>query len=178
MLTRKDIVSTSDSKCAEAHIIMVLTGLTWEELRKVEDYYGAALRHFVDAEILTREESYDNAVYLYGNSAECTLKTMIMIYFGENGREILKNRYKHDMKLLIQELLYFITNSSAMALLDPTLGLKLQAFALPKALFQEHPERRYAQNGKFAQEDAINCRQATRFLLDEMIKQSVDGYIP
>lgn len=43
----------------------------------VQKFYEAALRHFVDAQILEREECYDNAVYLYGNAAECALKALM-----------------------------------------------------------------------------------------------------
>lgn len=37
------------------------------------DFYDAAIRHYIDGTILQGEECYDNALYLYGNSVECTV---------------------------------------------------------------------------------------------------------
>lgn len=142
-----------------------------------ECYYEAAIRHLVDGSILHREECYDNAVYLFGNAAECALKSLIMVYCGKNGRLILQRRYGHDIENLIGDLYNFIVNSEEAAALDPVLGIKLQKFFLPEALFHDHPERRYAENGKFDSTDTEKCRDAAEFLTNEMIKQHIDGYI-
>ena len=142
-----------------------------------EHFYEAAIRHFVDAGILKKEQCYDNAVNLYGNSAECALKTLIEGYCGADSNKILKNKYGHKPEALTRDLFYFIENSSAAALLDPALGLKRQIFAFPEVLFRGHPERRYMQNGTFTPVDAEQCEEAVHALVDEMIKQYIDGYI-
>ena len=142
-----------------------------------EHFYEAALRHFVDAGILKEEACYDNAVNLYGNSAECALKAMIEGYCGLDSKKILKNKYGHNPESLTKDLFYFIENSSATALLDPALGLKRQIFSFPEVLFRGHPERRYMQNGTFSSVDAQQCEGAAHALMDELIKQYIDGYI-
>lgn len=142
-----------------------------------EQYYESALRHFADAGILQGEECYDNAVYLYGNSAECALKTLIEVYCGVDSKNILMKKYSHDLKQLAKDLFNFIANSSSVALLDPALGLKQQTFMVPEVLFRDHPERRYAGNGTFSVEDVNQCEKAAHILIDEMIKQYMDGYI-
>ncbi|MDE7325899.1 MAG: hypothetical protein K2N63_06455 [Lachnospiraceae bacterium] len=142
-----------------------------------EKFYEAALRHFVDAGILKVQECYDNAVYLYGNSAECALKTMIKTYCGVNSKNIFMNKYKHDLKKIAGDLFSFVVNSSTIALLDPALGLKQQIFTVPEVLFRDHPERRYEGNGIFTLGDAEECERAVHIMIDEMIKQYMDGYI-
>lgn len=145
-----------------------------------ENYYEAAIRHFVDGSILQQEGCYDNAVCLYGNSAECSLKSLIEVYCGENSRAILQYRYGHNGKNLKDDLYSFIANSANALItssLDPALGLKLQAFDMPELLFQDHPERRYDKNGRFSQNDAELCKCAALFLTKELIRQYIDGYI-
>ncbi len=140
-------------------------------------FYEAAIRHFVDAGILLKEESADNAVYLFGNSAECCLKSLIEVYCSTRREQILRYKYGHHIDDLTNDLFEFITNSSDVPSLDPVLGLKLQAFQLPGVLSFEHPQRRYACNGKFTLADAEQCQRATQFLIREMIKQHLDGYL-
>ncbi len=158
----------------------------------VQKFYEAALRHFVDAQILEREECYDNAVYLYGNAAECALKAMLENYCRPgnfNNRNypnprnplsseaVLKNGYGHFIDSLAKDMNNFIVNSSVVAILDPSLALKQQAFIIPEVLSRDHPERRYAGNGIYTLADAQECEKVTHVLVDEMIKQHLDGYI-
>lgn len=158
----------------------------------VQKFYEAALRHFVDAQILEQEECYDNAVYLYGNAAECALKALIENYCRPNNfnslnnpnprnplssEEILKKGYGHFINSLAKDMNNFILNTSTMAILDPSLALKQQAFIIPEVLSRDHPERRYAGNGIFTLADAQECESATHILVNEMIKQHLDGYI-
>lgn len=158
----------------------------------VQKFYEAALRHFVDAQLLEREECYDNAVYLYGNAAECALKALMENYCrpgsfnGTNNsnprnplssEEVLKNGYGHFINLLARDMNNFIVNSSTVAVLDPSFALKLRAFIIPEVLSRDHPERRYAGNGIFTMADAQECERITHVLVNEMIKQHLDGYI-
>lgn len=144
-----------------------------------ENFYQAAIRHYVDGMILLQEECFDNAVGLFGNSAECALKSLVEVYCGENSKQILKYGYSHEGKTLINDLCYFITNSNdiSVLLLDPALALKLQGFVMPVSLFQNHPERRYAKDGEFHFQDAEDCKYAVGFLMREMIIQRIDGYL-
>lgn len=146
----------------------------------MEHYYEAAIRHFIDGCLLNREECYDNAVGLFGNSAECALKSLIVVFCGTNSGNILQYGYGHKGTDLISDLYNFIvnsTNSSVSLSLDPALGLKLNDFTLPDALFRDHPERRYFENDRFNKDDADHCKKATEFLINEMIRQHIDGYI-
>ncbi|WP_455617076.1 hypothetical protein [Eisenbergiella sp.] len=145
-----------------------------------ENFYEAAIRHFIDGCVLQQEESYDNAVCLFGNSAECALKSLIEVYCGENRQQILRKGYGHKGEELLKDLYSFLvnsTNTAAYLSLDPALGLKLQDFNLPIVLFQEHPERRYNKNGCYSDTDASECKNSTEFLINEMIRQHIDGYI-
>ena len=142
-----------------------------------EHYYEAGIRHFIDGSILMQKECFDNAVCLYGNSAECALKCLMAVFCGETGRFILQHGYGHKGLILKNDLYGFVTNSSITPLLDPILGLKLQDFEVPECLFQDHPERRYDKNGRFNQHDAESCEGAARFLMNELIRQHIDGYI-
>ena len=142
-----------------------------------ENYYEAGIRHFLDGCVLLQEECYDNAVGLFGNSAECALKNLIEVFCGERSREILQFKYGHAGKNRMNDLYSFIVNSSVTSLLDPALGLKLHSFELPDVLFQGHPERRYAGNGQFLPEDVNACKDAVDFLIKEIITQHIDGYI-
>lgn len=142
-----------------------------------EDYYEAAIRHFVDAGILQQGECYDNAVCLLGFSAECALKALIETYCGDNRREILQKKYGHKGEALFGDLYHFIANSSMVSALDPALGLKLYDYVLPDVLFQEHPDRRYAKSGRFSSSEVEACREAVGYLIRAMISQRIDGYI-
>lgn len=84
-----------------------------------EHFYEAAIRHYVDGTILQQEECSDNAVYLYGNSAECALKSLIKVFCGERSRDILQFKYGHDGVNLKEDLFGFITNASIAPSLDP-----------------------------------------------------------
>lgn len=142
-----------------------------------EHYYEAAIRHFIDADILQQEECYDNSVCLFGFSAECALKALIKVFCGENCCQILQYKYGHNGDKLIHDLYIFITNASMISALDPALGLKLHDYALPQILFSDHPDRRYAGNDQFSGTDVEYCKAAVIFLIKEMISQHVDGYI-
>ncbi|HEV7666886.1 MAG TPA: hypothetical protein VGS22_00055 [Thermoanaerobaculia bacterium] len=42
-----------------------------------EDYAAAASRHLIDARLLAAESRWDNALYLSGYTAECSLKAVV-----------------------------------------------------------------------------------------------------
>lgn len=142
-----------------------------------EHFFDAALRHYTDACILLQNDCPDNAVCLFANSAECVLKSLIEVYIGQNNRSILQYGYGHKGTCLLNDLYLFISNSFYASLLNPALGLKLYDFLLPDMLFHEHPERRYAETGRFNSQDSSACKSAAEFLIQEMIEQSIDGYL-
>ena len=41
-----------------------------------ENFYEAAVRHWIDGTILQEQEEYDNAVCMQGFAAECALKKL------------------------------------------------------------------------------------------------------
>ena len=42
-----------------------------------EEFYEAAVRHWIDGTILEQQEEYDNAVCMQGFAAECALKKIM-----------------------------------------------------------------------------------------------------
>ena len=42
-----------------------------------ENFYEAAVRHWIDGTILQEQEEYDNAVCMQGFAAECALKKIM-----------------------------------------------------------------------------------------------------
>lgn len=139
-----------------------------------EDFYGAAVRHWVDGAILEEQGEYDSAVCMQGFAAECALKKILEK--GRSNEEIRK--YGHFGPGLLRDIeMMLLGDISLAAVIDPACGLRLSSFSLPEILFYQHPDRRYFRDGIYSDEDARECRNAAEDLLKEMFRLRLDGYI-
>lgn len=141
-----------------------------------EDFYEAAIRHFVDGRILEMNECYDNALYLFGYAAECSLKCIMSEYLSQSSNSGVRG-YNHNILELFENLNDFTGNDGIVSEFDPALGLKLQNLSFPEALSRNHPERRYLSNGQFNEKDVKECERVVEFLIKEMISLQIDGYL-
>ena len=122
-----------------------------------ENYFEAAVRHWVDGKILEENGEYDNAVCMQGFAAECAMKKILSAGFSDG--EV--RRYSHQGETLLQDMTMMMTNDNELlSILDPACRLRLSDISLPQILFKEHPERRYYPDGKYGQEEARQCREA------------------
>ena len=53
-----------------------------------DNYPAAAMRHFIDAELLKERGRYDNAMCHYAFSAECVLKSLYELCSSRSGRAL------------------------------------------------------------------------------------------
>lgn len=138
------------------------------------DFYESAIRHWIGGCILEQEEEYDSAVGLLGFSAECTLKA-IMNWVNCDGDV---KKYSHFGEELFADLkILLLGDMTTVTLLEPGCGLRLSSMVLPQILFQDHPERRYFKDGQFSKDDTLNCREAVKSLIREMVSMRLDGVI-
>lgn len=63
----------------------------------VEDFAGSAGRHWADAELLLQEGRKENADQLYGISAECALKTVLINPPSHSNAGDLPGAYRHHV---------------------------------------------------------------------------------
>ena len=139
-----------------------------------ENFYDAAVRHWLDGKILEENEEYDNAVCMQGFSAECTLKKILLAGIPED----VIRKYSHEGNSMLDDLVMLLMNDNeALSILDPACGLRPSKIFLPQILFANHPERRYYSDSTYSKEDAKLCRETTEQLLSEMFRLYVDGYI-
>lgn len=139
-----------------------------------EDFYEAAMRHWVDGNILEREGEYDNAVCMLGFSAECALKKMAESMYCR--RDI--RRYSHFGEILFEDIKMMLSGDMGLAImLDPACSLRFSTISLPEVLFLEHPERRYFGDGVYSEEDAKSCKAVVESLVKELAYMRLDGYI-
>jgi hypothetical protein len=65
-----------------------------------ENYADAAVRHWTDAELLAKEKRMENADQLYGLSAECALKSALVLLPGFSSNAILHDSYRKHVNEL------------------------------------------------------------------------------
>lgn len=141
----------------------------------MENFYEAAVRHWIDGGILEANGEYDNAVCMAGFAAECALKAML-----ETGYAVHKIRkaYGHRGNEIMQDITVMLQGDMQLAtVLDPEYGLRLSGIILPGALFSDHPDRRYRQDYIYSREDAESCLNAAYALIKEMASMRIDGYL-
>lgn len=138
-----------------------------------DDFYEAAIRHWIDGKILEEQGEYDNAVCMQGFAAECALKKIMdMLHFMDDVK-----KYGHSGEDLFQDLKVVLSGDMEVsALINPVCGLRLSAVSLPPILFQDHPSRRYFKDGRYSEENAEECKNAAYSLIKEMANMYLDGY--
>lgn len=144
-----------------------------------EDFYEAAIRHWIDACILEEQGEYDNTVCMQGFAAECALKKILEKIVDETEKAIKNIRaYRHFGDVLFQDIAMMLSSGVGLAdVIDPASVLRLSQIQLPQILFQDHPERRYFKDGIYQAADASACREAAEKLIREMVRMRLDGHI-
>lgn len=148
-----------------------------------EDFYEAAVRHWIDGIILEEQKEYDNAVCMQGFAAECALKKIMekvrSIKMRDSDEiEKYKKGYSHLGEAMMRDIqIMLLVDMELLAILEPSCALKLSKMELPHILFQDHPERRYFRDGTYTKADAEDCRKAADSLIKEMMYMRVDGYL-
>lgn len=138
-----------------------------------ENFYEAAIRHWVDGCILEAQEEYDNAVCMQGFAAECALKAILGKEYPENTR-----RYGHRGKELFVDIeMILLGDMGLTAMLDPASGMRLSRIPLPDILFDKHPERRYYGDKTYSKEDAEICRTVAERCIKVISGLRLDGYL-
>lgn len=138
-----------------------------------EDFYEAAIRHWIDGIILDEKGEYDNAVCMQGFAAECALKKIMDMLHVINDVK----KYNHFGEELFQDIkMILLGDLELTTLIHPSCGLRLSAISLPVVLFQDHPGRRYFKDGSYSKEDAKECKNVVNNLIEEMAKMYLDGY--
>ncbi|WP_062306083.1 HEPN domain-containing protein [Alicyclobacillus sendaiensis] len=106
----------------------------------MDAYAQAATRHLRDSKLLFGNQRFDNAVYLAGYVAECSMKAMIEVF----DRHSNPRQFGHNLRKLQQEGL----NRSIR--LQPKLHSFLSSFAIDSTeLAKGHPDRRYWATGRW-----------------------------
>lgn len=148
-----------------------------------EDFYEAALRHWIDGILLEDHGEYDNAVCLQGFAAECALKKIMekvlsVKMITSEKMEQYKKQYSHWGEELLQDIqMMLLADTELLTILEPSSALRLSKTKLLPILFQDHPERRYFKDGTYTEEDARDCRKAADGLIKLMLRMRVDGYL-
>ena len=139
-----------------------------------EDFYEAAIRHWIGGRIFGREEKDDKTVCMQGFAAECALKKIMeKIEFFEFAK-----KYSHSGDELFRDVKMLLLGDMVSAvMIHPGLGLKLSSIALPKIVFDDHPARRYFEDDIFSMADARDCQNAAELLIREMVSMRLDGYL-
>ncbi len=148
-----------------------------------ENFYEAAVRHWIDGTILQEQEEYDNAVCMQGFAAECALKKIMekvrSVKMSTSGEiEKYKKQYSHWGETLLQDIqIMLLADMELLTILEPSCALKLSKTELPLILFKDHPQRRYFKDGAYTKADAEACQKAAGGLIKEMLHMRVDGYL-
>ena len=148
-----------------------------------EDFYEAAVRHWIDGAILEEQEEYDNAVCMQGFAAECALKKIMekvrsVKMSGSGEIEKYKKEYSHWGEAIMRDIqMLLLADMELLTILEPSCALRLSKMELPPILFRNHPERRYFKDSTYTKADAGSCRNAAGSLIKEMLYMRVDGYL-
>lgn len=131
-----------------------------------ESFSSAAGRHLQDAQILLRNQRWDNAVYLAGYVVECSFKIVIEQYFKKDRAAVKK--YGHDLTELEGRAM------ERLRVLYPILDNQLPASQkLNTVLAQDHPERRYAKSGLWTEKQAKLAVQRAEEIYRQIIPKLV-----
>jgi HEPN domain-containing protein len=131
-----------------------------------ESFSNSASRHLQDAQILLRAQRWDNAVYLAGYVVECCFKVLVEQHFKPDRGAVKK--YGHDLTELEGRAM------ERLRVLYPILDRQLPTSRIAgTVLAQNHPERRYAESGLWAEADANTAVQRAGEIYREIIPNLV-----
>lgn len=134
----------------------------------MEDCYGqAASRHLRDARLLLQNERFDNAVYLAGYVAECSLKCVVEVFTDRRYARC----FRHNLSALEGEGLRRALR------LCPAAQSYVPSQALAHTpLAHGHPDRRYWKSGVWTQQCADEIVKLVEGIYQRTVVQLVlDG---
>jgi hypothetical protein len=133
-----------------------------------DQYPIAAMRHYVDGNILRQEGRWNNAMCHYAFSAECFLKT---IYEEICNKKLGK---RHGVEGEYQSMLDYYT---LVCMTDVRTEILLGGIKMPEQLFEDHPERRYKADRVYTEETMEQTHRLTQIMMRELTAQLLDGRI-
>jgi HEPN domain-containing protein len=134
-----------------------------------ELFAQSAARHLRDAQLLIANKRWDNAIYLAGYVVECSFKELVKAHLGNAAAKA----YCHDLGALQGDAM------DMLRALFPFLerGIPISRTA-GTVLETDHPERRYSQNGRWTESEAIEAVQRAGEIHAEVIPPLVlDGLL-
>jgi HEPN domain-containing protein len=136
-----------------------------------DSFSSSAGRHLQDAQILLKEQRWDNAVYLAGYVVECCFKVLVKQNFKHDQNAAKK--YNHDINELDGRLM------ERLRVIYPVLDQQLPASRIVgTVLAKDHPMRRYFKSGHWTEVDATTAVQRAEEIYREIISKLVlDGSI-
>lgn len=136
-----------------------------------DSFSSSAGRHLQDAQILLKEQRWDNAVYLAGYVVECSFKVLVEQYFKHDQKAATK--YNHDLSELEGRLM------ERLRVIYPVLDKQLPASRIAGTVLAEnHPIRRYFKSGHWTEAEVQSAVQRAEEIYREIISKLVlDGLI-
>ncbi len=132
-----------------------------------DNYPVAAVRHFVDGEILYEQNRWDNSMCHYAFSAECAMKTLY--------KQLCSNKeinLGHDIDKDWTDIQQYF---SALKILDARAGTMLDQLTIPEKLFENHPSRRYRDDILYTSEDMQKTVKFAKQLIQKIVSMALDG---
>lgn len=125
-----------------------------------DNYPVAAVRHYMDAQILASHGRMDNAMCHYAFCAECVIKNLY--------NRIPKNdlRLGHKVNENWEDIRQFF---QILEVMDPKTGAILGQLNLPDRLFYHHPERRYENDTAYSENDLKAALEFSGGLMKEVV---------
>lgn len=129
-------------------------------------YPIAAVRHFEDGLLLQQHGRNDNAMCHYAFSGECSIKAFLS--------QLELNSRSHTVPELLDNV---TTYAELVGLMHPKFALLLGVDSPPTALFDGHPERRYAVERPYTIPDLQNSQLFCKDLIHRLVIAVVNGQI-
>lgn len=129
----------------------------------------AAVRHYLDGELLHQEGRYDNAMCHYAFSAECAIKAFLQQF-----QQVyhFNNQATHNIEPFLN---YMTEYHELLGVLDPHLSLLIGTGAPPPILFREHPTRRYGNDISYTNAELSECKAFTGRFVQQVVAAAIDG---
>jgi hypothetical protein len=140
--------------------------------RMSTDFCDAAYRHHTDAGLLSDRKSVPNADHLYGISAECSLKA-VMIGLGAPSQDgdLQESPHRQHINKLWSEYQAFLKGRTASRYLAPLGDLALEPFA------DWRVDQRYAHRSEITAKELAGHAKAARACLVALERARADGRV-
>ena len=132
-----------------------------------DNFLVAAMRHYIDGNILEKEERWNNAMCHYAFSAECFIKVLY-----EQVSNCRGSKLNHGVEETFDDLIQYY---SYLRMNDVTTDVMLGQVSLPTNLFKNHPKRRYWDDFPYTREEVHDAGELVNRMMRELVVQLVDG---